>query len=164
MTYFKSIDETQLRALWASDLPTSQIAAKMGVSKSTVANRVKRLGLKPRPPGVSKPPMIKDCQAFRDAWNSQLSYRQIGNAFDCSLETVKRLGKRFGYPERVLATEPDPPRTPAVREGIRRAVVTPAQSGLNESSACHVSLPAEPWAASDAYRGSAPVADRGVHV
>ena len=48
--------DDQLRALWASGLPTKAIGAAMGISKNSVIGRAHRLGLPPResplPPGA----------------------------------------------------------------------------------------------------------------
>lgn len=49
-----------LRALWAADIPTAAIAARIGTTKNAVIGKAHRLGLPPRPhairPAAIRPP------------------------------------------------------------------------------------------------------------
>ncbi|MCG3267762.1 hypothetical protein [Yoonia sp. I 8.24] len=138
-------DDDEFRRLWSSGAATRQIAERFGSSKSAVSVHVKRLGLKPRPYGRQAPMVIKDTQAFRDAWASKLSYAEIGKAMGCSADTVKRAGIRFCYPKRNLrrTAVPEPVALPPTRAGVRR----------DDSQ---VSLLAEPWSLKSGAHAEAP--------
>jgi hypothetical protein len=142
-------DDDEIRRLWASGISVGDIAARFSASNSAISGRVKFLGLKPRPFGAHKQSGIEDCQAFRDAWASTLSYAEIGDALGCSADTVKRAGIRFCYSKRNLrrAAVPKPITELPPRAGVRQAGVMVAQSGINKATLEHVSLSKEPWLA-----------------
>ena len=59
--------DDQLRALWASGLPTKAIGAAMGISKNSVIGRAHRLGLPPRESPLKTPVRSRVIEAAQQA-------------------------------------------------------------------------------------------------
>jgi hypothetical protein len=85
--------------LWASSIPTRQLAEKMGVSRSGLARHAKRVGLPPRPRGKM------DRETFTKLWNAGVLASDIAKAAGYSCEQVVYMRRqRYGLPRREFAT------------------------------------------------------------
>ncbi|MER7069295.1 GcrA family cell cycle regulator [Streptomyces albidoflavus] len=98
--------EEILRREWAAGTSTEDIARLLGVAKSTVSNRVRRLGLPSRRPrvsrkGVSRKPALGWQEILRREWAAGTSTEDIARLLGVARSTVSTQRRRLGLPSRL---------------------------------------------------------------
>jgi len=97
------VDEEDFRAAWGSGARLADIAARFGISVSTVKNTRIALGLPPRHRGGAGRAQLDEA-AFRAAWaDPRLSRDEIARRFGLSISSVALTVKRLGLPPRPAA-------------------------------------------------------------
>ncbi|WP_071330901.1 GcrA family cell cycle regulator [Streptomyces sampsonii] len=102
--------EEILRREWAAGTSTEDIARLLGAAKSTVSNRVRRVGLPSRRPrvsrkGVSRKPAlgwqgVSPAEILRREWAAGTSTEDIARLLGAAKSTVSNRVRRLGLPSR----------------------------------------------------------------
>lgn len=98
MTYI-NIPDDDLRRAWSDkskSLP--EIAASLGIGKTTLQTKVKVLGLPPRTVGMLQ--KIKDHDDFAAHWAAGTSIRRLAEMYKMHTTNIKKTAKRMGLPAR----------------------------------------------------------------
>lgn len=87
----------RLKTLHAQGLPYSDIAAKMGISRSMVSGKLARLGLK-RPDYVPEPAFWTDqrCTEMKELFAAGLTDRDIAERLGCSAVAIEKKRSDLG--------------------------------------------------------------------
>ncbi|MFE1130778.1 GcrA family cell cycle regulator [Streptomyces albidoflavus] len=95
--------EEILRREWAAGTSTEDIARLLGVARSTVSNRVRRLGLPSRRPRVSGTlaPGVSPEEILRREWAAGTSTEDIARLLGVARSTVSTQRRRLGLPSRL---------------------------------------------------------------
>lgn len=95
----KRVSEAEFRRMWLSDMPTGEIADRLGVQPQTVRQRARTRGLPPR--GNAKPYAAKvDHDRLREMWKTDMTREQMAQEFGCNVSAIKRARDALALPER----------------------------------------------------------------
>lgn len=105
----------EFAALWASDMPTREIALRAGRSTTNVQDWAKRFGLPRRPTSASQTcqPLTISESEFVTLWESGLTVPEISARIGMSRAGIERTVKRLGLARRCVSHDE---RLPSIRD------------------------------------------------